>query len=113
MTVRDKTGRRRYVVFRIMADRPLTRGLLLRGLSELPRKTAKAPQLMAFDGQRGIVLLDHRDQTTTVPAFRAVTNLAGVPVRVETFRTSGTLRGLREKTAGDLLPSDGRRARPR
>ncbi|HEX2022348.1 MAG TPA: Rpp14/Pop5 family protein [Candidatus Thermoplasmatota archaeon] len=93
MTVKDRVGRTRYVAFRV-APGPVSRHALGQALPP-------AAKLTRFDGTHGIVRTSHRERDAVVEALRAVASVGGAPARVETLRTSGTIRG-----AARALPQD-------
>ncbi len=90
MTVREKQGRNRYVVF--VVSPPVDKGRFLAAL-----KTARGPDrpwLVEYDGARGLVRCAHTAKDATI-AFLNGLHIGNASVR--TVGTSGTIRKAREK----------------
>ena len=93
MVVRAKTGRTRYVAFRLEGG-PLSRAALAGALPA-------SAKLTRFDGTHGILRTTHRDRDALLAVLKAPLAVGGHEVRVETLATSGTLR-----KAATALPVD-------
>lgn len=96
MTVRDRSGRHRYIGFTVDAAFRPGREDISRALSEAGRVAPGGPvqfNLTVFDGRRGIVKVPH---TAKAPAIAALNAIRGIgrdraPVSVRTVVTSGTI----------------------
>ncbi|MCK4457967.1 MAG: hypothetical protein KAW39_09545 [Thermoplasmata archaeon] len=104
MVVRDKVGRKRYIVFSVHTESELSHGdferaaiLLLREKGTL--RTVR-PKLIDFDDGAGILRCAHTGRDEAVDILNSMTNVMGTKVRVETVKTSGTLRKAREIAKG-------------
>lgn len=96
MTVRDKTGRHRYIGFTLESAFRPGREDLGRALSDAGRVAPGGPvqfQLTVYDGQRGIVKVSHRQKEAATAILNSVkrTGRDGPPVTIRTVVTSGTI----------------------
>lgn len=96
MTVRDKSGRHRYIGFTVESQLRPGREDISRALSEAGRVAPGGPvqfNLTVFDGRRGIVKVSHIKKDAAIAALLSV-KFAGrerSPVKVATVVTSGTI----------------------
>lgn len=93
MTVRDRVGRVRHVALKVHGG-PLSRA----AFSGVLPPTAK---LTRFDGAHGLVRVLHRDRDALQAFLDGLKKVGSRDVRVETLRTSGSLR-----KAAEALPRD-------
>lgn len=93
MVVKEKRGRRRYIVF--MTDRKISdEGLIAFLNATLSPRGIKVPKVVQFDGRRGIIRCSPTDKDVVIEAL----NHGRSPgITIETLSTSGTLLTLREK----------------
>lgn len=96
MTVRDKTGRHRYIGFTLESAFRPGREDLGRALSDAGRVAPGGPvqfQLTVYDGRRGIVKVSHRQKEAATAILNSVkrTGRDGAPVTIRTVVTSGTI----------------------
>jgi len=96
LTVRDKSGRHRYIGFTVEARVRPGREDMSRALSEAGRVATGGPvqfNLTVFDGKRGIVKVQHTAKEAAIAALMAVKSAGRdrSPVKVETVVTSGTI----------------------
>jgi RNase P/RNase MRP subunit POP5 len=102
LTVRDKTGRHRYIGFTVEAAFRPGREDISRALSEAGRVVPGGPlqfNLTVFDGRRGIVKVAHVKKDAAMAALLSV-KFAGrdrSPVKVATVLTSGTICTVKER----------------
>ena len=54
------------------------------------------PKLIDFDGRAGILRCAHTGKDEAIDILNSMTSVTGARVRVETVKTSGTLRKARE-----------------
>lgn len=99
MVVRDKVGRKRYIVFRVDAERAISRrdfeqALLLSFRSRRSLQSVR-PKLIHFDGKAGILRCLHKGKERAIEILTATTRVADTDVKVETVKTSGTIRKAR------------------
>lgn len=99
MVVRDKVGRKRYIVFRVDAERAISRrdfeqaiisSFRVKGTFQSVR-----PKLIGFDGKAGILRCLHTGKERAIEILTATTRVADKDVKVETVKTSGTIRKAR------------------
>lgn len=105
MVVKSKRGRRRYIAFRVRDGGSLNGEDILSALNP-PFISAgiKPPKVIQFNGSSGIVRVDGEGQRRAIEIINA-----GGRGSLETLRTSGTLRTLRERH----FPGERRAARRR
>jgi RNase P/RNase MRP subunit POP5 len=89
VTVREKTGRNRYVAFVVTPPAPKTR--LLAALKASP---GERPWLVLYDGTRGLMRCAHTSKEATLVFLNALRVDDSV---VRTTGTSGTIRKARQK----------------
>ena len=90
MVVKERRGRRRYVVFETSESvdaETVSREII----SSSVRLGVRPPKLIQFEGRRGIVRSSEPEKEATLELI----NAADLPMR--TLRTSGTLKTLRER----------------
>ena len=96
MTVRDKSGRHRYIGFTVESQLRLGREDISRALTDAGRVAPGGPvqfNLTVFDGRRGIVKVPHLKKQAAIAALNSM-NQAGrdrATVKVTTVLTSGTI----------------------
>lgn len=96
MTVRDRSGRHRYIGFTVEARARFGRMELQRALSEAGRVVRGGPvqfNLTVFDGQRGIVRVPHTSKQAAIEAINSIRGLGRerAPATFRTVVTSGTI----------------------
>jgi len=101
LTVRDRTGRTRYIGFVLESSRRVSREDVVRELEDkLRRQGGRGPvQLTVFDGSRGILKVSHRLKVESIMLLDSL-RTAGrdqTPVRVRTVVTSGTICTVKER----------------
>lgn len=104
MTVRDKVGRTRYVAFRVEGG-ALARPALAGALPATARLTR-------FDGTYGILRTTHRDRDELLRVLKEPRRIGSKEVRIETLRTSGTIRAAARALPVES-PASRRSPRPR
>ncbi|MCJ2555517.1 MAG: hypothetical protein LN415_00180 [Candidatus Thermoplasmatota archaeon] len=104
MVVRDKVGRKRYIVFSVHTESELSHGDFERAAVLLLREKGALrsvrPKLIDFDGRAGILRCAHTGKDEAIGTLNALTVVAGAKVTVETVKTSGTLRKARTIAKG-------------
>ncbi|MBN1109217.1 MAG: hypothetical protein JXA45_00500 [Methanomassiliicoccales archaeon] len=101
MVVKERRGRRRYIVFRTDRSVP-TEELLAVFTSIFSPRGIKTPKLIQFDGRMGILRCSHGDKEAVI---EALARRGGGDLSIVTLSTSGTLRTLRER----YFPRKGRK----
>jgi RNase P/RNase MRP subunit POP5 len=96
MTVRDRSGRHRYIGFTVEARWRVGREELQRALSEAGRVVRGGPvqfNLTIFDGRRGIVKVPHTSKQAAIEAINSIRGLGRdrAPAAFRTVVTSGTI----------------------
>lgn len=80
--------RKRYIVFRIHSPRELSRKEMIGIINRRGRIHRVRITLTVFEGDRGIVLVSHRDKEKAIKAM----NFEDEGLKVETVKTSGTIK---------------------
>lgn len=96
MTVRDKSGRHRYIGFTVESQQRLGREDISRALTEAGRVAPGGPvqfNLTVFDGKRGIVKVSHLKKDAAIAALNSMTKAGrdSSTIKVTTVLTSGTI----------------------
>lgn len=104
-------ARARYVAFRVQAKRGLGRPAVIAAIRAAARRLgpeaeAAKPWLTRFDGSRGILRCEHTGKEAAIAVLRAVRDVDGLEVHVETVGTSGTIAGCVRKFLPDLEDRD-------
>lgn len=92
MVVKDRRGRRRYIIFRVEGEDIDRRCLLHLLRHTFPR--AEEIKLIQFDGKLGIVRCPHLRQQEVIERLNSIANGG---VKITALRSSGTLKSLRER----------------
>ncbi len=101
MVVKERRGRRRYIAFKLVSpDKVSAESLLAALISSFSSRGIKAPKLIQFDGRGGIVRVPLDNKNRGVEALNHIRIENGFPFSIETLRTSGTIRTLRERYFG-------------
>ena len=104
MIVRDKVGRKRYIVFSVTTESAPSHDDFERAAVSLLREKgvlrSVRPKLIDFDGRVGILRCAHTGKDEAIDVLNSMTDVMGAKVRVETVKTSGTLRKVREVAKG-------------
>lgn len=99
MVVRDKVGRKRYIIFRVNAERTLSRKDLEKAILSSFRMKGPIqsirPKLISFDGEVGILSCLHTGKEGAIEVLTAITHVGDMDVKIETVKTSGTIRKAR------------------
>jgi RNase P/RNase MRP subunit POP5 len=99
MVVRDKVGRKRYIVLSVNSESTLSHDDLDRTVVSLLREKGRLqfvrPKLIDFDGRAGIIRCSHTGRDELVDILNSLTVVSGAAVQVKTVKTSGTLRKAR------------------
>lgn len=108
MVVRDKVGRKRYIIFRVNAERTVSRKDFEKAISSSfrmkgPFQSVK-PKLINFDGEVGILRCLHTGKERAIEVLTAITHVGDMDVKVDTVKTSGTIR--KAKAVVNSLASD-------
>lgn len=95
MVVRNRTGRRRYVLFELLGAEVEWRDVVdafreakMRGLNL---------HLISFDGRYGIVRCPHLQKEEAIDYLRSIQRMRGTSVKVITHLTSGTIKSTKRK----------------
>jgi RNase P/RNase MRP subunit POP5 len=102
LTVRDRSGRHRYIGFTVEARYRIGRDDILRALSEAGHIAPGGPvqfNLTVFDGKKGIVKVPHTAKAAAIAAINGIRGLGRerAPVAVRTVVTSGTICTVKER----------------
>ena len=101
MVVRDRTGRKRYILFVVRSPKEVSRemiGILNRAVSDHSRKGGGSlhPWLTVYNGKWGIVRCPHMEKTEVISLMTSMgSDIGGLDrVEISTVRTSGSIRKL-------------------
>jgi RNase P/RNase MRP subunit POP5 len=98
MVVKDRRGRRRYIAFRVVSDSPVSAQVMTTMLNDTSDDLGiRAPRLIDFDGTLGIVRCSNLEKEGILRMLADIDSTAYKCIRIESLRTSGTLKTLREK----------------
>lgn len=111
MSPKSRPVRWRYIAFRVEGDRQFARNDFLGALLKAARNTnlQDSFRITVYGGNFGILKVPHRFKEDAIEALGSVVDVRGVPVKVTTLRTSGTIKTLKERYAGFVKAEDGRR----
>ena len=100
----------RYIAFRIHAGERFTRNEFLGALLSVSRKRRLGDsfRITVFEDDLGILKVPHLLKDEAIETLSQVGHVEGVPCRVETLRTSGTIKTLKEKYLRDERASRAR-----
>jgi len=93
MVVKQNRGRKRYILFTHSAS--TTKNQVNRFLNDRCKELNGKIRLklMKYDSKRGIVRVDHK----LAKQAREIMNRNGTEMKIQTVRTSGTLKGLEKE----------------
>ena len=93
MVVKQNRGRKRYILFTHSVG--TTKNQINRFLNDQCKELNDKIRLklMKYDSKRGIIRVDHK----LVKQARKIMNGNGTEMKIQTIRTSGTLKGLEKK----------------
>ena len=91
MVVKQNRGRKRYILFTHCTTKNQVNRFLNDRCKELNGKIRL--KLMKYDSKRGIVRVDHK----LAKQAREIMNRNGTEMKIQTVRTSGTLKGLEKE----------------
>ncbi|MEM0448971.1 MAG: hypothetical protein QW520_04030 [Methanomassiliicoccales archaeon] len=95
MVVKDKRGRRRYVAFKLVSEKPVSTDAFMSALKKSSPPGGKPPKLIQFDGNHGIVRCELKDLNNTRVILLKIGEEMGA--EIQTLSTSGTLLALRKR----------------
>ena len=98
MTVKDRVGRQRYIAFRVVSPRPVSKGEMGEAIrrAAAPAEAGRLTLILWRDGL-GLVKCPHTAKEATIALLRGLITAGTAPIRVETLGTSGTIRRARAK----------------
>lgn len=98
----------RYIAFKIEGEATFARNDFLGALLRRSRGTALGDtfRITVFDRNFGILKVPHRLKDDAIEVLGSVDEVRGVPCRVDTLRTSGTIRKLKEKYKEHMVEPD-------
>jgi len=98
----------RYIAFEIVGSEPVARNDFLDALLKTARTSAVGDRfrITVFEGDFGIVKVPHKLKEDMVDALRAIGEVGDSKCRVETLRTSGTIKTLKDKFRGRIRTSE-------
>lgn len=111
MSPKSRSVRWRYIAFRLEGGAEFPRNEFLGALLRAARDTnlQDSFRITVFEGDFGILKVPHRFKEDAIEALSSIEDVRGVPVKVTTLKTSGTIKTLKEKYAEHISADDGRR----
>jgi RNase P/RNase MRP subunit POP5 len=111
MSPKSRPVRWRYIAFRLEGERQFPRNDFLGALLKAARNTnlQDSFRITVYEGDFGILKVPHRFKDDAIEALTSVADVRGVPAKVTTLRTSGTIKTLKEKYAAFIKAGEGRR----
>lgn len=104
MVVRDKIGRKRYIVFSIASEEAPSMEDFGKAVVGFSRKKGMfreiRPKLIDYDGEVGILRCVHTGRDEALDLLNSITEVGGTGLTVRTIKTSGTLRKARAVAKG-------------
>ena len=104
MVVRDKVGRKRYIVFSIVSEKAPSIEDFGRAVVATSKKKGVfheiRPKLIDYDGEVGILRCVHTGRDEALDILNSLTEVGGTGLNVRTVKTSGTLRKARAIAKG-------------
>ena len=99
MSGKAARGKWRYIAFSVDADAPVTRRDLVGALLEEGRRSPLGDsfRLTVFERGIGIIRVPHLRKDDAIAVLRSISSVRGVPCRLESLKTSGTIRKLKEQ----------------
>jgi ribonuclease P/MRP protein subunit POP5 len=99
VTVKDKVGRNRYIVFRVEAGRGVGRAEVEEALRSAGASVAPEdrPRLVLWRSGLGLARCRHTAKDPTIALLTGLTAIGGQAATVRTLGTSGTIRRARKK----------------
>lgn len=99
MTVKDRTGRHRYIAFEVQGGFPPSTQEVIQALRRqaqaFPREVK--PWLVFMEGSKGLLRCAHTHREEAVRLLRSLEAPEGLGRPVRTLGTSGTIRKARER----------------
>ncbi|OGS57142.1 MAG: hypothetical protein A3K60_08080 [Euryarchaeota archaeon RBG_19FT_COMBO_56_21] len=98
----------RYIAFKIEGGPSFTRSDFLSALLHHSRGTElnDSFRITVFEGDFGILKVPHKLKEPAISVLSSMTSVAGVPCKVATLKTSGTIRTLKEKYSEFIGPEE-------
>ncbi len=99
MPVKEKRERWRYIAFAIEGETPFARNDFLDSFLRATKGTHvhDAFRITVFEGDFGIIKVRHLYKEDAIRALSALSSVNGMPCKVATLKTSGTIKTLKEK----------------
>ena len=92
-------GKWRYIAFSVDADSPVTRRDLVGALLEAGRRSPVGDsfRLTVFERGIGIIRVPHVRKDDAIALIQSISSVRGVPCKLTSLKTSGTIRKLKEQ----------------
>ena len=99
MASENRGERWRYIAFSIEGGTKVTRSDFLEALISASRGTplSNSFRITVFEGDFGILKVPHTLKDAAIKVLQSVNSVVGVPCKVVTLKTSGTILTLKEK----------------
>lgn len=99
MPKRNPGERWRYIAFRVEGGKSFTRSDFLNALLQKSRQRAldDAFRITVFEGDFGILKVPHKLKEESIDTLGSLDKIMGVPCKVTTLKTSGTIKTLKAK----------------
>lgn len=99
VTVKERTGRHRYIAFEVQGGRPPSAQEVIQALRRQARTFPREvkPWLVLMEGTRGLLRCAHTHREEAIRLLRSLETPEGLGRPVRTLGTSGTIRKAKEK----------------
>jgi RNase P/RNase MRP subunit POP5 len=99
MALNSPRERWRYIAFMIEAETPFARNDFLASFLRATKGSSlhESFRITVFEGDFGIIKVRHMLKDEAIQALAALDSVKGVPCKVVTLKTSGTIKTLKDK----------------
>ncbi|MBN1677507.1 MAG: hypothetical protein JW880_03115 [Candidatus Thermoplasmatota archaeon] len=108
MSPKSRSTRWRYIAFRVEGERTFARNDFLGALIKAARRTnlQDSFKMTVYENDFGILKVPHRFKDDAIHVLNSMGDVKGVPTKVTTLKTSGTIKTLKQKYSGLLKGGD-------
>ncbi|MEW6069453.1 MAG: Rpp14/Pop5 family protein [Candidatus Thermoplasmatota archaeon] len=94
MAVKDKIGRKRYIVFELIAPRPIRKEEVIRLIRRSFGKLIQEidPWLLKYRNNKGLLRCRHTKKGEAIKILSSITKINEEEIKIKTLGTSGTIK---------------------